>query len=422
MAGRTITNNIRNVRITFPRLALVLACPALLCTTRAQATFSIVAVDTVNQWVGSAGASCIAGAQIIEGAVEGVGAINTQALWNADNQANADSLMRAGIAPDSIMAWLAANDAADDGFDAGDRQVGAVTLAGPGASAARTGASTIFWAGHRTGLTYSVQGNILLDSTIVEMMEDAYLTTPGQLEDKLMAALQAAKVPGADTRCFPQNKSSISAYIRVIRPGDGSQSYLYLVVPNTTFSTDPIDLLQGQFDAWREAQVASAGLSSMTVAPGGVPASGTDTAWITVTARNSLNLPPTFGSVVTLEHTGTGTLLPVQSSGNGVYSAAVISGTAVEADTFTAFVEGGQVTTELPTPAILHYFLCGDVNVDGNHTSADIIQLVNHVFKSGPPPAPVPGSGDVNRSGTLTSADVIYLVNFIFKSGAPPCQ
>lgn len=399
----------------------VLVLLILFPTALAHATFSIVAVDTVNQIVGSAGASCIAGAQIIEGAVESVGAVNTQALWNNHNQSHADSLLRAGETPSAIVAWLSTHDAANDGFTAGDRQYGVVTLAGPGASAAYTGNSTLFWAGSRTGPGYSVQGNILLDSTIVEMMEEAFLNTPGPLENKLMAVLQAAKVPGADTRCFPQNKSSISAFIRVLRPGDGNQPYLNLVVSNTTGSTDPIDVLQTQFDQWRAEQVADPSLSTLAIAPGGLPATGLDTGLITVTARNYLNLPPTQGSTVTLSHTGSGVVLPVSSLGNGVYTAAVISSNTVATDTFTAYLEGGLQMVQVSPSRILHYFLCGDVNADGVHTSADVIQLVNHLFKGGPPPLPVPSAGDVNRSGSLTSADVISLVNYVFKSGTPPC-
>jgi plastocyanin len=63
----------------------------------------------------------------------------------------------------------------------------------------------------------------------------------------------------------------------------------------------------------------------------------------------------------------------------------------------------------------------GDVNSDGSITSADIIYMVNHVFKGGPAPEPVPESGDVNCDTNLTSADIIYLVNFVFKGGPAPC-
>jgi hypothetical protein len=64
----------------------------------------------------------------------------------------------------------------------------------------------------------------------------------------------------------------------------------------------------------------------------------------------------------------------------------------------------------------------GDVNNNGAITSADIIYLVNYVFKGGFAPVPCPAVGDVNCDGAITSADIIFLVNFVFKSGLPPCD
>lgn len=67
--------------------------------------------------------------------------------------------------------------------------------------------------------------------------------------------------------------------------------------------------------------------------------------------------------------------------------------------------------------------LVGDVNDNGTITSADVISLVNYVFKSGALPTCDDGrSGDTNCSGAITSADVIYLVNFVFKGGQAPCE
>ena len=64
----------------------------------------------------------------------------------------------------------------------------------------------------------------------------------------------------------------------------------------------------------------------------------------------------------------------------------------------------------------------GDVNLDGVITSADIIYLVNYVFKGGAAPQPIEDSGDANCDGAVTSADIIYLVAFVFKGGpAPDC-
>ena len=65
--------------------------------------------------------------------------------------------------------------------------------------------------------------------------------------------------------------------------------------------------------------------------------------------------------------------------------------------------------------------LPGDVNADGQFTSADIIYLVNYVFKGGPEPV-IPTHGDVNCTVQTTSSDIIYMVGFVFKSGPPPCS
>jgi hypothetical protein len=64
-------------------------------------------------------------------------------------------------------------------------------------------------------------------------------------------------------------------------------------------------------------------------------------------------------------------------------------------------------------------FVRGDVNGSGEISSADIIFLVNFVFKAGTPPVPV-AAGDVNKDGFINASDVIYLVNFVFKGGPPP--
>ena len=66
--------------------------------------------------------------------------------------------------------------------------------------------------------------------------------------------------------------------------------------------------------------------------------------------------------------------------------------------------------------------ITGDVNVSGAVTSADIIVMVNHVFKGGPAPLPCAAAGDANCTGNLTSSDIITLVNFVFKGGPAPCD
>ena len=161
-------------------------------------TFSIVAVDTMTGQVGSAGASCIQGSIIISDMHPGLGAIHTQSYWNAINQDSASSLMEQGYSPQEIIDWLVDNDAQNDPTI---RQYGAVDLIEGGRSAAFTGENCSDFKGHKIGDTYAIQGNILLGQSILDNIEEAFLTQYGTFEEKLMASLMAANVVGADTRC-----------------------------------------------------------------------------------------------------------------------------------------------------------------------------------------------------------------------------
>jgi hypothetical protein len=65
-------------------------------------------------------------------------------------------------------------------------------------------------------------------------------------------------------------------------------------------------------------------------------------------------------------------------------------------------------------------YTLGDIDNSGEITSADVIRLVNFVFRGGPPPQPVRRSGDINCDGPVTAPDIILLVNYVFKGGAEP--
>lgn len=215
----------------------------------AHATFSICAVDPATGEVGSAGASCISGSIILSDVHPGVGVVHTQSYWNAENQAYARALMDAGIPPDAIIDSLVAHDAQDAPEF---RQYGIVDLVGGGRSAAFTGSSCIDHASDHTEPTFAVAGNILIGPGIIADMELAFETTDGTLADRLMAALIAANVPGADTRCLDDDKPAISAFLRVARPDDPDDDLtLDLNVNNTSSSQNPIDLLAEAYDEWQ---------------------------------------------------------------------------------------------------------------------------------------------------------------------------
>lgn len=214
----------------------------------AQDTFSIVAIDTVTGQVGSAGASCVTDCTILTDVHPGWGVVHTQASWLAANQNYARTLMTKHYSPQEIIDSLVAHDAQGNPLV---RQYGIIDLFGGGRKAAYTGANCTIWKGHIIGITYTIQGNILSGSGIIDSMEARFNRTSGTLADKLMAALQGAKVIGADTRCASRGTSSQSAFIRVARPGDTlGVLLLNLKVLNAPVNRDPIDSLQVLYNNW----------------------------------------------------------------------------------------------------------------------------------------------------------------------------
>lgn len=228
----------------------------------AQDTFSIVAVDPTTREVGSAGASCVdlsltsfATDHFLGQLLPGVGAINTQAHFDLFNQANATERMRMGDTPQQIIDWLVQN---DTGNRPELRQYGVVMLveASP-QTAAHTGIGTDDFKGHITGSDFAIQGNILLSSDVLEGMRSNFISTQGDLADKLMAALQGAKRVGADTRCFANGTSSLFAYLKVAQPDDSFQKPSFVVSVRTSDGDriEPIDSLQKLFNKRRNGTV-----------------------------------------------------------------------------------------------------------------------------------------------------------------------
>jgi len=214
-------------------------------------TFSIVAVDPITNEVGSAGASCIGGSIIISDIHPGVGAIHTQSYWTGANQNYASSLMDMGYSPSEIIEALIDN---DSGNNSSIRQYGIVDLIDGGRTTAFTGDNCSDYKGHLLGETYAIQGNILIGSEILENMEQQFLNTQGSLAEKLMASLQGANLPGADSRCLEDSLSSLSSFIRVAKHNEEEGNYyLDINVNNVDFipyHMDPIDSLQILFDDW----------------------------------------------------------------------------------------------------------------------------------------------------------------------------
>lgn len=64
-------------------------------------------------------------------------------------------------------------------------------------------------------------------------------------------------------------------------------------------------------------------------------------------------------------------------------------------------------------------FVRGDANGDGVIDLADIVHLVNYLYRNGDPPSPLE-AGDADCDGVVDVADVVYLVNYLYRGGDPP--
>ncbi|MEO8513255.1 MAG: DUF1028 domain-containing protein [Ignavibacteria bacterium] len=221
-----------------------------------QDTFSITAVDPVTGYVGSAGASCIAGSIILSDVHPNVGVIHSQASYLAGNQNYARTLMNMGLSPQQIIDSVVLHDVQGNPTV---RQYGITDLVGGGRTAGYTGVNCTNYKNHVLGVTFTVQGNILLGQRILDSMFTRFTNTVGTFEQKLMAALQGAKVIGADTRCTSRGTSSISAFIRVAKPTDPQSGpyWLDLNVQNTPTTRDPIDSLQTLFNQWQTTGISN---------------------------------------------------------------------------------------------------------------------------------------------------------------------
>ena len=82
-------------------------------------------------------------------------------------------------------------------------------------------------------------------------MEVCFNRCKGKLDEKLMSALQGAKVPGADKRCLEKNVSSLSAFIIVANPADKTAEYYLNLNVENVYPSDPIDILQLNYNTWK---------------------------------------------------------------------------------------------------------------------------------------------------------------------------
>lgn len=222
-----------------------------------QDTFSIIAVDTETGEVGAAGATCLFDQddgiiELISSIIPGKGGIMSQGYVCIPNinLINGIEQMNNGLSPDEIIDWLIENDQCNAG-SFNFRQYGIIDFDNNGEvrTAGFTGPMADNYKEDRQGNTYSIQGNILLDQSVIDNMETNFNTSNGGLKEKLMAAMQGANLSGADSRCLEYGTSSATAFLIVYQADDviGEPSF-ELNIASQEPGTEPIDLLQEMFN------------------------------------------------------------------------------------------------------------------------------------------------------------------------------
>ncbi len=175
-------------------------------------TFSIVAWDPTapdgREWGVAVASKFLAAASVVSWARAGAGAVATQALANVTyGPAGLELLAGGRSATESIERLTSQDDERDH------RQLGVIDS--DGNAATFTGTECLHWAGGRTGVGYSCQGNILAGPNVIDSMAATFESTEGDLATRLMAALYAGDRAGGDSR------GRQAAGLLVVREGGG---------------------------------------------------------------------------------------------------------------------------------------------------------------------------------------------------------
>lgn len=157
-------------------------------------TFSIVARDPQTGDMGVAVQShWFSVGSVVSWAEAGVGAVATQSFVDPGYGLKGLGLMRGGTSAPDALKRLVMEDPQPDG-----RQVAMVDA--QGRVDAHTGKAAVAFAGHLVGEQFSVQANMMANAKVWPAMAEAYRTSPGDLADRMLAALDAAQAAGGDAR------------------------------------------------------------------------------------------------------------------------------------------------------------------------------------------------------------------------------
>lgn len=368
----------------FRRALLAFLCASILVGP-AGATWSIVVVDRRTGEVAVGAATCIARINLLTGLptlVPGVGAGVIQASGDSSDLLPMTEGFRLGLAPAEILTLV---QAAEPSLR--QLQTGIVALY-PGAPVTFTGRSVgpakAGVVGEVGDLAYAIQGNVLAGVEVVTAAEAALLSTPGDLSQKLLAAMVAARELGGDGRCScdfgrpdrcgapPDDfeKSAHVGFLVVTRIGDDvppcqmpngndcSQGRFHLRLnirgaDADEDDPDPVDQLAADYASWRAARAGRPdGLRSTVDSVDSLPADGLTKRAVTVRLVDLEGTPLTHGGAQVSVAPAEGTRLaaavgPVSDLGDGRYRFTLTSTQRVGTDRLVIRAEDDLVRATL---------------------------------------------------------------------------
>ncbi len=394
---------------TIAFLALILAAPA-------RATWSILIVDTATGEVAVGIATCLTGFDLRPNTVVVVPGVGVGAAQSFVGPLSLRQLIRneliAGTTPTQILNLLAAADTGHQSRQYGivDAVGGAATFTGTGAFAFANGVT-----GNVGSIYYAVQGNVLTGQPVITMAEQAIANTVGDVGQKLMAAMEAARAMGGDGRCScganptgcgspppAFTKSSHIGLVIVSRPGDldapctGSSGcgagdyYLDINIANQQAADpDPVLQIQALYDAWRIQQAGRPDhfRSTASLAATDLRANGVDSTTASVVLRDIDGLP--IGNAATLSvsldstSTADATFGAVVAQPDGSYTFDVTAGVQPGEIVLNVVADDGQGTVLLsPRPVIQvgdPFGACGVGTVNSGPNVVDVLRVDGEV-------------------------------------------
>lgn len=371
------------------RQSLIGLLAAVFLAANAAATWSICIIDTRTGEMCVASATCVPGSDLMLWTpmmLPDVGIAVCQAASPQEMKVTMHEYMLLGHSPARLKKRV------DNKFgNVGARQYAIIDM--EGRYLVHTGDTNGAWAGHLTGqigdMIYTVQGNVLAGEAVITAAEDAILNTPGDMSQKVMAAMEAAMNMGGDGRCscdvrFPDScgtpppnfsQTATIGYILIARAGDSTGAcsgsggcangnfYLRLNEPNHMQpGTDPVILLRAQYDNWRIAQQGLPdALNSVVVADTQMVQAGDGAVnyWLDLYDIDGAGITH-GGATITLEHrrgsAGLAALQSVTDHGDGTYTVEVLPGTQAGLDDFAFRVDSGSGYSALlmPSQKLMH--------------------------------------------------------------------